>query len=58
VLAAAAGEPFLDQLTDAERRILAEPERYYTGLAARKVDQVCDHWAEMVALDEAIAATA
>ncbi|HZR01131.1 MAG TPA: lyase family protein [Chloroflexota bacterium] len=58
VLEAAAGEPFFDQLTDAERRILAEPERYYTGLAARKVDQVCDHWAEMVALDEAIAATA
>jgi adenylosuccinate lyase len=36
--------PVLAKLTEAERNILGEPERYYTGLAAQKVDQICDYW--------------
>jgi adenylosuccinate lyase len=37
-----------EKLTDAERAVLADPERNYTGLAAEKVDQVCDHWAKAI----------
>lgn len=50
VLDAARDEPeaaaAFAKLTESERAILAEPTRHYTGLAARKVDQVCDHWAK------------
>jgi adenylosuccinate lyase len=40
--------PALATLSETERRVLDQPERYYTGLAAAKVDQVCDHWERAV----------
>jgi adenylosuccinate lyase len=59
VLAVAAEEPeaapALAALSEAERRILAEPERHYTGLAAQKVDAVCDLWEKLLALAVATA---
>jgi hypothetical protein len=42
--------PVLATLSDADRRLLDEPERHYTGLAAQKVDQVCDRWEQMLAV--------
>jgi adenylosuccinate lyase len=36
--------PALATLSDAERRVLDQPERHYTGLAATKVDELCDRW--------------
>jgi adenylosuccinate lyase len=42
--------PALATLSEAERRVLDQPERHYTGLAAVKVDQVCDRWEEILAL--------
>jgi len=35
---------YLEQFTEAERQILQEPERYYTGLAAKKAMLVHDQW--------------
>jgi adenylosuccinate lyase len=43
--------PALASLSEAERRVLAAPEQHYTGLAARKVDEVCDHWERALALE-------
>ena len=37
-------EPYFKQFTDDEKRILREPERYYTGLAAQKALAVYKHW--------------
>lgn len=37
-------EPYFRQFTDEERRILQEPERRYTGLAAQKALAVHKHW--------------
>jgi adenylosuccinate lyase len=37
-------EPYFKQFTEAERQILQEPERYYTGLAAKKALAVHDRW--------------
>jgi adenylosuccinate lyase len=42
--------PALAALSEAERRVLDEPERHYTGLAAQKVDQVCDRWEQVLAV--------
>lgn len=36
--------PYFEKLTEAERRIVQEPERYYTGLAAKKALAVHKHW--------------
>lgn len=35
---------YFDKFTESERRILREPERYYTGLAAQKAMAVHKHW--------------
>ncbi|MGE5597785.1 MAG: adenylosuccinate lyase, partial [Bacteroidota bacterium] len=35
--------PFLREMTDEQRAILTEPERY-TGRAAAKTEAVCLHW--------------
>jgi adenylosuccinate lyase len=37
-------EPYTKQFTENEHRILREPERYYTGLAAQKALAVHKHW--------------
>jgi adenylosuccinate lyase len=37
-------EPYFKRFTETERRILQEPERYYTGLAAQKAMAVHKHW--------------
>jgi adenylosuccinate lyase len=42
--------PALATLSDAERRVLDQPERHYTGLAAVKVDEVCDRWERALAV--------
>jgi adenylosuccinate lyase len=42
--------PALATLSAAEQRVLEAPERHYTGLAAQKVDAVCDHWERALAL--------
>lgn len=44
----AAIEPYLKQFTEAEHKILREPERYYTGLAAKKALAVHDFWQEQL----------
>jgi adenylosuccinate lyase len=41
-------EPYFKQFTEAERRILQEPERYYTGLAAQKASAVHKHWQDLL----------
>lgn len=41
-------KPYLAKFTEAEHRILKEPERYYTGLAAKKAMIVHDHWQEQL----------
>jgi adenylosuccinate lyase len=50
--------PALAQLSPAERRVLESPELHYTGLAAERVDAVCDHWERTLALAPAPAAAA
>ena len=40
--------PFLEKMTEEQRRLLIEPEKY-TGRAAAKVDQVCTHWENRLA---------
>lgn len=37
-------EPYTAQFTEEEQRILQEPERHYTGLAAKKAMAVHKHW--------------
>lgn len=37
-------ESYFKQFTHDEQQILQEPERYYTGLAARKALAIHDHW--------------
>jgi len=35
---------YFNQFTEAEKQILQEPEKYYTGLAAKKALQIHDFW--------------
>lgn len=35
---------YFDKFTDAEKKILQEPEQHYTGLASQKALAVHDHW--------------
>jgi adenylosuccinate lyase len=42
--------PALATLSESERRVLDQPEQHYTGLAALKVDQICDRWERALAL--------
>lgn len=35
---------YFDKFTDAEKKILQEPEQHYTGLASKKALAVHDHW--------------
>jgi adenylosuccinate lyase len=48
--------PALTALSEAERRVLEAPEQHYIGLAARKVDGVCDYWERALLLEPLAAA--
>lgn len=36
--------PYLEKLSDQEIQIIAEPEKYYSGLASKKAMLICDNW--------------
>jgi adenylosuccinate lyase len=48
VMEASELEPYVGKFTDNEKRILQEPERHYTGLAAQKARSVHKHWQEQL----------
>lgn len=39
---------YFARFTDSEKKILEEPERYYTGLAAQKARDVFGYWSEQI----------
>lgn len=43
-------ESYFKQFTDSEKLILQEPEKHYTGLAAKRALAVHDHWQQQLAL--------
>ncbi|MGD9518768.1 MAG: lyase family protein [Armatimonadota bacterium] len=42
-------KPYLDRFTDKQKQVLLHPEQY-TGIAARKAEQVCETWRQRLGL--------